>query len=261
MRDRILRSLKFCALGAGLAVASSAIINPDNVNFLGKAFQQAEQPQSVVRVHAEHNDADFNTEHGSGVLVRSDLVLTAHHVVRDILGRDGTIIPGAKVKVEFKDGLTREAEVVKFSKEWDLALLQFDSVFYIPARPAKKPAVKDQTVTVCGFPGNKEYEERSGRVVGFRSPTRTSEPYLFIVNNRCESGMSGGPVFNENGEVVGTLFGTLRFANCTGLEAIQEFINEQVPRQRAAAPFSGNTAGDSTLDSVLRGQGSNHPTD
>lgn len=252
MNNKLLRGAKFSAFAVASAFVFGLVATSDN-DFLGKAFSSAEQPQSVVRVHAEHNDAQGNTEHGSGVLIRADLVLTAHHVVRDILGRDGAVVPGAKVKIEFVDGLTREASVVKFSKEWDLALLQFDSVFFIPAKPANKPAIKEQTVTICGFPGNKEYTERVGRIVGFRSPTRTSEPYLFVVNNRCESGMSGGPVFNESGEVVGTLFGTLRFANCTGLEAIQEFINEQpVPRQRTFTEVDGGAAGNSTQPTELR---------
>lgn len=247
MKTQLLRGAKFSGVALIATFVLGYLTTSDN-NFLGKSFLgAAEQPQSVVRVHAEHNDAEGNTEHGSGVLIRSDLVLTAHHVVRDILTRDGTVVEGAKVKIEFKGGLTREANVLKFSKEWDLALLQFDSVFIVPARPAKKPAVKEQTVTICGFPGNGEYEERIGRVVGFRSPTISSKPNLFVVSVRCESGMSGGPVFNENGEVVGTLFGTLRFANCTGLEAIEEFINEQpVPRQRAFTEVPGTTPGDGT---------------
>lgn len=228
---KTLRALHFCAVAAAVTIGASFLINGKTAEFLSRTFSTPEQRQSVVRVDAEHTNG--NGDKGSGVLIRSDLVLTAHHVIRDAKS-------DTKVIVTFKGGLKREAEILKTSKKWDLALLQFDSVLYTPARPAKHAAIKQQVVTVCGFPGGNDYEEVIGRVVGFRSPDRTSEPNLFVVNNRCESGMSGGPVFNDGGDVVGTLFGTLRFANCTGLDAIKEFIHEQsIPRQDHRRDIAG----------------------
>lgn len=196
---------------------------------LSKMLLTPKQPQCVVRVKAERsNESDL----GTGVLISSDLVLTAHHVVRQ----------GGKVTVEFKSGLTREAKVVKTSNLWDLALLQFDSVLYIPVQLADKAAVKQDVITIGGFPGSKEYTERSGRVVGFRSPDRNSDDFIFVVGNRCESGMSGGPAFKD-GKLVGILFGTLRFANCTGLEAIKEFIYEQsISRQDRTSNSTGSNS-------------------
>ena len=212
------QGFKYCLAAAFVVGLVGGLSQSDR---LGKTFSTLEQPPCVVRVRAEHQNGE--TEHGSGVLIRSDLVLTAHHVVRD----RGT----APVLIEFKGGLVRKCEVIKENKKWDLALLQFDSVLFVPARPADKAAVKKQKVTICGFPGAGGYAEKEGRVVGFRSPDQESDPYLFVVSNRCESGMSGGPVFNQDGLVVGTLFGSLKFANCTGLDAIKEFINEQPMRR------------------------------
>jgi hypothetical protein len=90
--------------------------------------------------------------------------------------------------------------------------------------PAKRSVIKDQDVVICGFPKAGDYDEVRGRVVGFASPTRNSEDTLFTVSERAESGMSGGPVFNMNGDLVGVLFGSLRYANCTGLDAIKAFL-------------------------------------
>jgi len=220
---KFFKALKFCAFAAFATVGVSFLINEDSADFLSRAFITPEQRQSVVRVDVDHTNG--NTDKGSGVLIRADLVLTADHVVRDAKS-------GSKVIITFKGGLRREAEILKTSKLWDLALLQFDSVLYTPAKPAKMTAIKQQVVTICGFPHGGDYVEAIGRVVGFRSPDRTSKPNLFVVNQACESGMSGGPVFNDSGDVVGTLFGSLRFANCTGLDVIKEFIHEQpIPRQ------------------------------
>lgn len=218
-----LQALKFCAVAAAATVGFSFLVNEKSAEFLSRAFITPEQRQNVVRVDVDHKNG--NTDKGSGVLIRSDLVLTAHHVVRD-RRNDSTVV------VRFKGGIRREAKVLRESKKWDIALLQFDSVLFTPARPAERSVIKQQTVTICGFPGGGDYAEAIGRVVGFRSPDRTSDPDLFVVNQKCESGMSGGPVFNESGEVVGTLFGTLRFANCTGLDIIKEFLYERpIPRQ------------------------------
>ena len=85
--------------------------------------------------------------------------------------------------------------------------------------------IKNQDVVICGFPKGNDYDEVRGRVVAFRSPTMDGEDTLFIVSNRAVSGMSGGPVLNMGGEVVGVLFGSLRFANCTGLDAIKAFLD------------------------------------
>jgi len=220
---KTLKALKFCTLAIFATVGVSYLFNEDSVQLLSRAFITPEQRQSVVRVDVDHTNG--NTDKGSGVLIRADLVLTADHVVRDAKS-------DSKVIITFKSGLKREGEILKTSKKWDLALIQFDSVLFTPARPAKRAAIKTQTVTICGFPGGGDYVEAIGRVVGFRSPDRTSEPHLFVVNHKCESGMSGGPVFNDSGDVVGTLFGSLRFANCTGLDVIKEFLHEQpIPRQ------------------------------
>ena len=203
-----------------------------------------EQPQSVVRVEADHPDA---VEKGSGVLIRSNQVLTAHHVIRNAKTR-------STIKIIFKNGTEREAKVLKSSKLWDIVLLEFEPVLIPPASLAKRPAVKGEKVVICGFPGGKDYAERGGRVSGFRHPDKNAEPHLFEANVECESGMSGGPAFNERGEIVGTLFGTLRYANCTGLQPIMELLNEQ-PKYQLSAPVSGGSLGDRTPDSKLRRPG------
>lgn len=207
------------------------------------------QPESVVRVEANHTNG--NAEKGSGVLIRSNQVLTANHVIIDA---DASSV----IKVIFKDGTERTATVSKSTKLWDLALLTFEPVMVKPSPLAARSAANGDKLTICGFPGGGNYAEREGRVVGFRSPDKTAKPNLFVVSVKCESGMSGGPAFNERGEVVGTLFGTLKDANCTGLQAIKELLNERQLQYQLSAPVSGNPAGNRSPYTKLSGQGSNH---
>jgi S1-C subfamily serine protease len=183
----------------------------------GKVYSNATpQPAFVVKVHVER---DSGGELGSGCLIRSDLVLTCHHVIRDAR-------PGDRITVRFKSGDVSAALVDRVDKTQDLALLRISPVIIPAARPARRGVIKDQDVVICGFPGGSDYQEIRGRVVGFRSPTRGGNDTLFLVSERAESGVSGGPVLNMGGEVVGVLFGSLRFANCTGLEAIKEFLKD-----------------------------------
>lgn len=172
------------------------------------------QPQTVVKVVV---DEGTERQLGSGVLIKQNQVLTCHHVVRDRT-KDGV------VTVQFANGMVKEAKVIKEDKTWDLALLEFSPVYFFPTSLATKPVEKKDVVKICGFPGGKEYKEVVGSVVGFRSPTTRSDPYMFTVSEQAKSGMSGGPVFNHKKELVGILFGSRIYANCTGLQAIQEFL-------------------------------------
>jgi S1-C subfamily serine protease len=179
---------------------------------VSSSFTDVEQPQFVVKVHVHDGS-------GTGSLVRSDLVLTCHHVIRDSR-------PGDRIYVEFKNGLERDATVVKVNKDTDLALLRIEPVLLSCAKPANKAAVKNQEVVIGGFPQGNEYAEVRGRVVDFHSYERNGPQVLFSVSNRVASGVSGGPVLNVSGDVVGVLFGSLRFAHCTGLDAIKDFLSD-----------------------------------
>ncbi len=186
-----------------------------------KIFLGDSQPAYVVNVTVAYNTLDQEQDQGTGTLIRSDLVLTCHHVVRDAR-------PGDRVFVTFKHGMEREALVIKTDKDLDLAVLRIDPVITAAARASRKAAIKNQEVVIGGFPTVDKYQEIRGRVAGFRDATRNSPgKELFIVSQRSagmSGGMSGGPVFNMGGEVVGVLFGNLRYAHCTGLEAIKTFM-------------------------------------
>jgi S1-C subfamily serine protease len=179
-----------------------------------KSFLYAEQPVNVVKIRVDHgNEADI----GSGSLIRGDLVLTNNHVVRDYRAGD-------TIEVEFKTDLVRTGKIIKVDSKWDLAVIQIKPVLYPVVRPAAKAVIKGQTVNICGFPKGKEYGEKRGRVYNFRSPTSKDPSFLFTVNVKSISGMSGGPVFNDGGELVGVLFGSKVYSNCVGLQAIKQFL-------------------------------------
>lgn len=175
---------------------------------------EVETPPYVVRVIADYGT---HLDVGSGVLVRGDLILTAHHNIRAVRG-------GTKLSVQFSDGILREARVVRRDATQDLALLKIKTVLYQVARPALVEPEIGECVSICGFKKGKTYTVVTGKVVGRRSPTQNSEDTLFVIDGKSFAGMSGGPVLNSEGDVVGTLFGTKDYSNCTGLKTIKQFL-------------------------------------
>jgi len=135
--------------------------------------------------------------------------------------------------VVFKSGLERKGKVIKTDAVWDLALIQFDSVLLSPVKLSARNAQKGDVIVVGGFPHAKVYKETTGRVLRFFAPTKDTPEDIFTISDSCESGMSGSPAFMD-GDLVGIMWGSDRFAHCTDLVQIEEFLNEQIPRQDRA---------------------------
>ena len=140
---------------------------------------------------------------GSGVLISEDgKVLTAAHVVQT----------ADKVMVEFLDGEIFNAKVVTSAPWADIALLQLDR-----APKGKKTAILGDSdsvqvgerVFVIGAP----YGLSHTLTVGYISSRHLDDGMtgnfaqieLFQTDAAVNTGNSGGPMFNMNGEVVGVV--------------------------------------------------------
>lgn len=141
------------------------------------------------------------TSLGSGVLVdinRSQgLVLTNWHVVRD---------SRSAVLVQFPDGFQSAGTVVRWDEAWDLAALVIWKPRATPVTIAATPPAIGDTLTIAGF-GRGPYREQSGECLDYLSPS-TGYPREFVeLRAAARQGDSGGPIFNQSGELAGVLFG------------------------------------------------------
>lgn len=143
---------------------------------------------------------------GSGLIIHRQgsvyTLVTNHHV----------LTPGAPYRVETADGRVYPAQVVKNAAFGgnDLALLQFSSTQDYPVAAlgtGASLAVGDR-VYVGGFPNGIDPSQAGGFV--FREGTVTLLPdrplekgYQLGFTNPIDKGMSGGPLLNARGEVVG----------------------------------------------------------
>lgn len=194
------------------------VVSIDKINVVEQATRA--QRTDVVRVHltVPSNRPGFTVYKGSGVLVSDNKVLTNNHVVRGYETAE-------KVEVILITGEVRTAQVLKVDKVNDLALLKIAPVLY-PYNLPGEPVSKGDKVTICGFPDGGAYTEVVGKVVGWAAPGPNEPNTIFKVDNETRGGMSGGPVLDRHGALVGLLFGCKDYANCVDIAAIKNFLSE-----------------------------------
>ncbi len=142
-----------------------------------------------------------STSYGSGTLVdvrdQFGLVVTNWHVVRDGTG---------EVEVIFPDGFRSKARPLKVDSDWDLAALV---IWRPPVQPVAiavaAPQPGDQ-LTICGY-GSGQYRAATGRCTQYYAPKLDLPQHMVELDVEARQGDSGGPIFNDRGELAGVLFG------------------------------------------------------
>ena len=153
---------------------------------------------SVARIIVPEDGA---TAFGSGTLVGVNkdhgLVITNWHVVRDGVGL---------VEVVFPDGFRSNAKPLKVDSDWDLAALVIWRPSVEPVKIASQPPRQGDLLTIHGY-GRGQYRIATGHCTNYFSP-RVDFPHEMVeLDVEARQGDSGGPIFNQSGELAGVLFG------------------------------------------------------
>lgn len=131
--------------------------------------------------------------HGSGVIIdKSGLVVSAYHVVEGV----------NRIEVKFTEGMVLDAEVLAHNEKSDVVLLKISGSGF-RALPVNLTdiAIGEDVVTI-GTPHSVDLGQSVSR--GMISGKRQNENEIVIQADISVSpGNSGGPLLNENGEVVG----------------------------------------------------------
>ena len=143
--------------------------------------------------------------HGSGFVYDATHVMTAAHVVGD----------SDTVKLRFPDGVTYErAKVVARDRMVDMALIELPSPRSAVTTIAPAPTAIGTELYVLGYPGRTNTSPQPIFSRGLLSQVSTwddAEMHYLRTDASGEPGVSGGPVLNEAGEVVGVVqFGARR---------------------------------------------------
>lgn len=196
--------LSLCAW-LGLASILLAQSPPPAAIGWGKLFRQS-QPlavsntphPAVARITVQERDG---MAFGSGTLVDVEgdqgLVITNWHVVRDAAG---------DIEVAFPDGFRSKAKVLKTDRDWDLAALVIWRPNVPPAPLAAQAPAPGEVLTIAGY-GSGDFRAATARCTQYVSPGKQLPYEMVEVGTEARQGDSGGPIFNERGEVAGVLFG------------------------------------------------------
>jgi hypothetical protein len=222
-------------LWAALALpAASAADGP--LPLLGLGAQQPVRPHpAVVRVVAPGRSS---ISYGSGTLVavsgQHGLVITNWHVINEATG---------PISVVFPDGFQSNASVLKIDRDWDLAALAIWKPRAQPVPLAAAAPRTGDTLTIAGY-GSGAYREASGRCTQYVAPG-TRFPYEMVeLAASARQGDSGGPIFNDRGELAGVLFGE-GHGRTTGSYCgrVQWFLSSVAPPRAADGPAYAAIAG------------------
>lgn len=130
--------------------------------------------------------------HGSGTHLGGGYILTAAHVVKG----QKTVVIKATV------GNQRYAKVLWINEDYDVALLLTSPQGIASAHMSCRSLHAGDTVRADGNPLNLEFVSSSGKISGDARQTDQHKS-AYITDMTTVMGMSGGGVFDRNGDLVG----------------------------------------------------------
>lgn len=191
-----------------------------------------ENSKSVVKVLVSGNKPNFetpwekgedNSGSGSGVVIKGNLILTAAHVV--------TYADYILVK-KYGSAKKYKVRVKWIAHDADLALLEVEDVSFFKGMKQKRiggiPSLQDD-IAVYGYPvGGEKISITQGVIsrLEMREYAHSRKKLLMLqVDAAINSGNSGGPAFNKDGEIVGIALQAIEDAKNSGYITPASVIN------------------------------------
>ncbi len=213
---------------------------------LSEAVEKNRQSVIYVKVSKANETTGAVTEqHGTGfILNKEGYAVTAAHVVSGGQGLQ-VEIRGA---VGSREGVLEPMEVLFESSNFDVALIRFKD----SSKQRKPVALGDpwkrkdgDTIYVMGFPGIEEWFHTSGVLSG-KGP-KGSWNTTAVLN----AGMSGGPAFDTDGDVVAMVWGGVPTTGVSGINRVLPINLLREPLEFAGAFARAAAAATATTPAVV----------
>lgn len=145
---------------------------------------------------------------GSGILIHRQLGSQSQQASHQywVLTNQHVVLPGAPYRIVTPDGLVHSVSLAEQSwPDADLALLRFEATpEYAVARLGSSATLTvDAPVFASGFPYNSESLVITSGEITLLPAQAIKNGYQLGYTNVIQLGMSGGPLLNQQGEVVG----------------------------------------------------------
>lgn len=201
---------------------SSVDVEAPNIEVADQAMVQDIRP-SVVHVIADA-DGCRRRMMGSGFVTADNYVVTNAHVVA------GTQTAYVDTVVGIK-----EARVVYYNPEVDIAVLRAENLGLEPLAWADGPAYTGDDAVVMGFPHSGPFTANAARIrerVNIAGPDIYSnsrvERESYILRGTVVQGNSGGPLISPDGTVLGLIFGASVDDTDTGYAITAEEVRSHI---------------------------------
>ena len=207
------------------------------VTQVGVMAKSATEIAAIATATTVKIDNTLGLPGGSGVIIAKQnntyTVLTANHVVSN---------PnvGYVIKIGTKEHSVSEVKSLKQEAGLDLATVTFEApeVYAVAAFGDSEYATAGANVYVSGYPlsvdvkAEREHEFTTGMVTSIRSDA--SEGYAMRYQALTRRGMSGGPVFNTSGQLIGVhgqgdVIGSVKNESSSIPEPLKTGFNAAIP--------------------------------
>jgi len=219
---------------------TSEIDDSANLSASARRIYDIGRPR-LLQVRTLLRDQDSQASVGSGSLVGADgLILTNYHVVSQVA------LEPQRYRLNFQtvDGVTGALQLIAFDVVHDLALVRMAkppaaiaSRGLFEFRPQATPPAQGERIFSLGNPLDVGFAVVEGTYNGFVE--RSFLPQI-LFSGSLNPGMSGGPVLDDKGRIVGVNVATRRDGQQISFLVPAEFAQALVARSAHAKPITGS---------------------
>ena len=193
-------------------ICTTALLTiPQQLLFISPQSVTAQQPTQKLLTSAQLQDlaksitVKILTKNGSG----SGTLIAKNGNSYTILTNDHVVSPGASYRIQTPDGKIYSANVIKEKppslKNQDVALFQFQSTveYTIATLGTSSPIAVEQKIVAAGFVNDNAKLVFTEGQISLLPDKSFQRGYRIGYSNKVQPGMSGGPILNYQGEVIG----------------------------------------------------------
>lgn len=217
-----------------VAQAASAVAPAPVSATARRVYERARSHLLQIRTLLKNQDSQASV--GSGFLVSSEgHIVTNYHVISQVA------LEPERYRLQFEttEGLQGTLELLDFDVRRDLALLRADpaalkAIGALSFRPKDQPLSKGDRIYSMGNPHDVAFAVVEGTYNGLVE--RSFDPLIYY-SGSINSGMSGGPVVDEEGRVVGVNVSAMFFAQQMSFLVPGQFAQALFERSRSLKPL------------------------